>query len=156
MLWALNNRNNMVFVHLYALVAYLLVALLFSYWHTGKPAHIIRLSILLYCAGYGFLLGKGFENLRLPNKYSLSAMSVLISIISLYTLYAALRVHPEYSVYKDERFWVSLGAFFSFSSNALVYSGIHAYITHALWQIQSVLIIMGNLFYLAGYLCLRK
>jgi hypothetical protein len=153
---ALRNHNNMALFHIYTLIAYGFVALMFSYWHTGRPSRLIRLSILLFYSSYAFLLGLGYENLMLPNKYSLSLMSVLISIISLYTLYSTLRSHADYSVYGDERFWVSLGAFFTYASNAFVFSGIPVYITHAIWQIHNVLVILGNMLYFIGFLCLRK
>ncbi len=98
----------------------------------------------------------GYEQLMLPNKHSLAIMGLFIAIISLYTLYILLKDHSDFPVLKDERFWVSLGAFSNFSNNILVFTGIPQFITLPLWCIYDVSVIIGNILFIMGYLCLRK
>jgi len=148
--------NNMPLFHIYTLFAYLFIALLFSLWHKKRMARLIRLSIPAFYIIYAILLGMGYEKLHLPNKYTLSIMGILVAVIALYTLYISLRDHTDFPVHRDERFWVSLGTFSSYSNNILVFSSIPLFITLPLWQIYSVLIIIGNILYIKGYLCLRK
>ncbi|MFB0516694.1 MAG: hypothetical protein ACETWG_08820 [Candidatus Neomarinimicrobiota bacterium] len=153
---ALRHVNNMFLLHLYTLVSYLLLALLFAYWHQGRPARCMRLSILLFSAIYILLLGTGYEELQLPNKYSQSIRTVFIAFISLYTLYTIRRERADPPAHRDERFWVSLGAFISQSGNVLVYAAIPVFITHSLWQVHNALSIVGNILYFGAYLCLRR
>ena len=153
---ALRWGNNMFLMHLYTLVSYLLLALLLSYWHAARPARYTRLSIPLFFIIYVLLLTLGYEELQLLNKYSLSIMGVLIAFIALYTLYATLRDQSDLPAYRNERFWVSFGAFINYPGNVLVYAAIPVFITQALWQIHDVLAILGNILYFGAYLCLRK
>ena len=146
----------MFLLHLYTLVSYLLLALLFSHWHVGRSARIIRLSIPLFFIIYVILFTLGYEELQRLNRYSLSIMGVLIAFIALYTLYATLRDQFDLPAYRNERFWVSFGVFINHSVNVLVYAAIPVFITHALWQIHNVLAILGNILYFGAYLCLRK
>ena len=153
---ALQNINNIFLLHLYTLASYLLIALLFSYWLSRLPSKLVRLSIPAFFSLYIILILLGYEDLTLPNVHSRSIRSILIAGITLYTLYFSLRDHIDYPVYQDERFWISIGTFISYSGTALVYAAIPVHITKALWLIHSFLAIMGNFFYLIGYLCLRK
>lgn len=153
---ALWRGNNIVLLHFYTLISYLLVALIFSYWNIGRFALIIKLSIPLFFIMYAILVIFGYEDLTLPNEYSMSIRGVFIAFISLYTLYTTLRKHPDYPIYQDERFWVATGAFINYSGTVLVYAAIPVYITHALWQIHNTLAILANTLFFMGYLCLRK
>lgn len=155
-LLAFLRGNNMVLLHIYTLVSYLLIALLFSYWQQRRAARYMRISIPVFFLIYIFLLLLGYENLQTANKYSLSIHGIFIAFISLYTLYTTLRHHIDYPVYRDERFWVSFGVFIINTGNVLVYSAIPIDITHALWQIHNILIIPGYILYFIGYLCLRR
>ncbi len=146
----------MVLFHLYAPIAYALLALLFSYWHEGRPARYMRLTIPLFIIAYLALLASGYEDLGLPNKYTLTMMSILIAVITLYTLLSISRGQSTIPIYWDERYWVSFGAFIYYSGNILVFSGIPQFITPSIWLIHNILAIVGNFFYLGAYLCLRK
>jgi hypothetical protein len=155
-LLAFIRGNNMVLLHFYTLVSFLLIVLLFSYWQQRRAARFMRLSIPIFFIIYILLSVLGYENFQTANKYSLSIQGVFIAFISLYTLYNTLRHHIDYPVYRDERFWVSFGVFFNHAGNVLVYAAIPIFITHALWQIHNVVVIVGNIFYFGAYLCLRK
>lgn len=155
-LLAFMRGNNMVLMHLYTLVSFLLIVLLFSYWQQRRAARYMRLSIPIFFLIYILLLALGYENLQTANKYSLSIQGIFIAFISLYTLYTTYRQHIDYPVHRDERFWVSFGVFINNSCNVLVYAAIPIFVTHALWQIHNVVVIIGNIFYFGAYLCLRK
>ena len=152
----LKHVNNMFLFHLYTLVSYLFVALLFSYWHDGHTAFYIRLSIPIFFIIYLILLGLGYEHIKLPNKYSHSIESIFIAFITFFTLYTILKNHPEFPIHQNERFWVSFGAFLNYSGSVLVYAAIPVYITDALWYIHNTFVIVANIFYFRGYLCMRK
>ncbi len=153
---ALQNTNNMFLLHFYTLISYLFVALIFSYWLNHFPALIIRWSILAFFTLYLIMVFLGYEDLTLPNEFSRSVRSILIAIITLYTLYFNLKDHSDFPVYRDERFWISIGVFITYSGTALVYAAIPVYITYPLWLIHCVLVIIGNIAYFTGYLCLRR
>ena len=147
---AIKNINNLFLLHIYVLVNYSALALIFSYWHKDKLKQYIRLSIPAYIAVYLLLLGIRYENLNMQASFSLSVMSVLITFISLYTLFSVLR-DSTLSPYHDERFWISLGTLFAFSSNAVIYSGISSGITIDIWIIHNIFCAIGYLCYFGGY-----
>lgn len=153
---AMNRVNNMFLFHMYAPLAYGFIALLFSYWNEGRAARYMRLSIPAFIIIYFVLLALGYEDLRRPNKYTLSLLSVSIAVITLYTLYNTLRDHADYPIHQDERYWVSFGTLIYYSGNVLVFSGIPEYITSNLWSINSTLAIVGNILYFRAFLCLRR
>jgi len=156
LLLALWGVNNMFLLHVYAPIAYTLLATLFSYWQQKRPALYMRISIPLFIIIYLILLTTGYENLRLPNKNTLSIMSLFTAIITLSTLFYASRTQPTLHIYNDERLWVSVGTFSNYALNVTIFSSIPTYITRQLWLIYSILAIIGNLLYLRAYLCLRK
>lgn len=153
---ALQNTNNMFLVHLYILISYLFIALLFSYWLNHLPALLIRWSILAFIILYIIMVFLGYEDLTLPNEFSMSIRSILVAFITFYALYFTLRDHSDFPIYHDERFWISIGTFITCSGAALVYAAIPVYITYPLWLIHCILVIIGNIAYFAGYLCLRR
>jgi len=156
LLLSLQFINNMFLIHLYTLVSYLLIALLFSYWHKGQGARYMRFSIVLFFICYVTILGLGYEDLQHPNKYSQTIAGVLVAFISLYTLYTAFQGSINHPAYEDERFWVSFGIFISFSGSTFIYIAIPTYITYDIWWIILTLAVLGNLLCFKGYLCLRR
>jgi len=152
-LWSV---NNMFLLHTYAPIAYTLIASLFSYWQQKRPALYMRISIPFFIAIYLILLAMGYEDLKFPNKYTLSIMSLFIAIITLFTLISTLQHQSAPSIYHDERLWVSMGTFSLYAWSAIVVSNIPTYITSQLWLIYRILAIIGNILYLRAYFCLRK
>ena len=146
----------MVLFHLYTLVSFLLIVLLFSYWQQPRAARYMRLSIPIFFIIYILLSVLGYENFQTANKYSLSIQGIFIAFISLYTLYDTLRHHIDYPVHRDERFWVSFGVFINYAGNVLVYAAIPIFITPALWLIHDMVVIIGSILYFGAYLCLLK
>lgn len=153
---ALSSINNMFLLHLNTVVSYLLIALLFSYWHKGRIVRYIRLSIVLFFICYLFLFGLGYEDLQMPNKYSHTIRSVLVAFISLYTLFNTFQGSIKHPASEHARFWVSLGAFVSYSGSTFVFVAIPTYITYDVWTIRLILAVLSNLLFFKGYLCQRR
>lgn len=153
---AIFGRNNMILVHFYTLLSYLIIVLLFSYWHDGRTALVLKISIPLFFLVYGALALLGYEDLTHPNTYSRAIQSILIALIALYTLYYVLRRHEKFPVYQDERFWVSIAAFTIFAGSTLVHAATPAYISPDLWQIHHVLIVLSHGLFFLGFLWMRK
>jgi len=139
------NIQNLFLTHIYALFAYPAMALVFSYWHKDKLRQYIRLSIPAYLTFYLLLLMIGYEDINKPASLGLSVMSVLITLVSLYTLFLILQ-DSAISALRDERFWVSIATLLIFSNSAVIYSGIRSEITIDIW-------IIHNIFNAVGYLC---
>ncbi len=156
LLLALQSINNIFLLHLYTIVSYSLIALIFSYWHGSKIAKYMRYSIVLFIIFYFTLLGLGYEELRLPNKYSQTMENMFVAFISLYTLLKVFQGTTNNPVSEDERFWVSLGIFINFPGSIFVCVAIRDTITFNTWQIMSTLTILSYFLYLKGFLCLRK
>ena len=97
----------------------------------------------------------GHENLKRPPIYSLSLFGVLLAIISLSTFFTILQSDSAIPVYRDERFWVSLGVLISWSSTTFIYAGIVGDITINIWIVNNLLHTFGNLCYLLGYLWMQ-
>ena len=147
---AIRNIQNLFLFHIYALFAYSLLALVFSYWHKDKLRQYIRLSIPVYLALYLPLLMIGYEDINKPPLLCLLVISVLITLISLYTLFFVLQ-GSAISAHRDERFWVSIATLLIFSSNVVIYSGIRGGITIDIWIIHNIFNAMGYLCYFGGY-----
>lgn len=156
LLLSLQSINNMFLIHLYTLVSYLLIALLFSYWHKGRVARYMRFSIVLFFICCVTILGLGYEDLQHPNKYSQTIAGMLVAIMSLFTLYTAFQGSINHPAYEDERFWVSFSIFISYSGNTFIYIAIPTYITYDVWTILLIVEIFSNLLCFKGYLCLRR
>ena len=150
------GRNNMILFHFYALLSYLIIALLFSYWHDGRTAFVLKMSIPLFFLVYGALLVLGFENWTHPNTYSMVIQSILVALIALYTLNHTLRRHEKFPVYQDERFWVSIAAFTLFAGPTLVRAMTPTYIIPELWQIFHVLVVLSHGLFFLGYVWMRR
>lgn len=146
----------MIVFHLYPMIAYALIAMIFSYWTKGVAALYIRLTIpiLIFISLVPFL--KGVEALGQPNKLALSLMSVLVALITLYTLYTSSQDSLPIPFYHDARYWVSLGAFIYYSGSILVFTGIADLITKEAWHIHNGLAVIGNTLYIGAYLETRK
>ncbi len=147
---ALRSINNIFLFHASIIVSYPILALLFSYWHSRRTKRILRWSIPIFIAAVLLLFVLGYETLEMPPAHSLAVMSILLAIISLYTLYTLMQSGSS-PVYRDERLWVSLGVFISYVSTTLIYSGIMDGITDDLWIAHNMIHTIGNLCYLAGF-----
>ncbi len=147
---ATRNVQNLFLFHIYALFTYSAMALVFSYWHKDKLRQYIRLSIPVYLTFYLLLLIIGYEDINKQASLGLSVMSVLITIVSLYTLLFILQ-DSTISTHRDERFWVSIATLFIFSINAVIYSGIRSEITIDIWIIHNIFNAIGYLCYFGGY-----
>ena len=152
--FAIRNIRNLFLTHIYALVAYSAVVFIFSCWYEDKLRHYIRLSIPAYIMFYLLLLRLGYEHLDMPASISLVVMSAVVSFLSLYTLFSVLKSSTILPFY-DERFWVSIGSLFVFTSNVVIYSGIKSGITIDIWITHNNLNVIGYLCYFGGYLWTR-
>ncbi len=154
--FAINHINNLFLMHFYTLLAYVLIALLFSCWHSTFAMRLMRLSIPLLVVIYLLFLGAGVEVLDRPNKYTLSLVGMLVAVITLYTLYSSVSDENEIAVHRQEKFWVSIGFFVSFSATSVAAASIPEHITSQLWSITTVLIGISYLFYLKAFICMHK
>ena len=148
--------NNMIVFHLYPMIAYTLIAIMFSYWARGAAALYIRLTIPIFIIISLIPFFKGVEALEQPNKLALSLMSILVALITLYTLYMSSQNPMPIPFYHDARYWVSLGAFMYYSGSILVFAGIADLITKETWHIHNGLAVIGNMLYIGAYLEMRK
>ncbi len=144
------NLRNLFLIHIDTLLTYSALALIFSCWYSGKLRQYIRLSIPAFIAFYLLLLRIGYENFNLPTSFSMTVRSVILAFISLYTLFCVFR-ESIIEAYRDERFWISLGTLFAFSSNAIIYSGVSSGITIDIWIVHNIFIAIGYLCYFGGY-----
>lgn len=151
---ALRSINNIFLFHAIIIIFYPILALLFSYWHSRRTKRLLRWSIPIFIAAVLLLFVLGYETLEMPPSYSLSVMSIMLAIISLYTLFTLIRDGGT-PIYSDERFWVSLGVFMSYASTAFIYSGIMGGITDDIWIAHNMIHTIGNLCYLAGFLWMQ-
>ncbi len=148
--------NNLFLMHIYSILAYGFIALLFSYWHSAFPKRLMRLSIPLLLVLYFLFLGVGVEVLNKPNKHTLALIGMLVAVITLYTLYSTASEEDEIPIHQQEKFWVSIGFFLSFSVTAIAAASIPVHITRQLWYLTTGLISVSYLLYLKGFLCMHK
>ena len=145
--------RNIFIVHLYLLIAYPLLIFLFGAWHSNKTQTYMRLTIPTFGLSYILFQTVGPEDFQNPPAYSLTIMSILVTVIALYTMYSILK-HPPQSIpiYRDQRLWISVGALIYYSSNTLVYSSILPAIVPDVWAIHNILEAIGNTCFLGGFI----
>lgn len=150
----LSIQNIFVF-HVGLVVMYPLFTITFSYWHHGLVKQIVRWTIPGFLVMFLALKVLGVEELTAPPSFSLSVMSILLIIISLFTLLRCLQEPAKHLIHQDERFWIALGTFISYGATAFIYAGIQRGITIDIWPIHNILHMVGNICYLAGYIWMR-
>jgi hypothetical protein len=147
------NRISYIWlIHLYTLLEYSLLMLIFSYW---QKDNVLRRNLRLSIGFFAFIWigAKMFmENLSYWDNYTASLESVLLVGVSAYTLFE-LSKENRTSLYKEPRFWVCGAVLVYFTGNLMVFALIN--IITIDWPIHSLLNIVANLFYTGGFLCSR-
>ncbi len=143
--------NYIWLIHLYTLLEYSLLMLIFSYWQKNNVLkRNLRLSIPFFT--FIWIGAKVFmENLNQWDNYTASLECVLLVGVSAYTLFE-LSKDNTITIYKVPRFWVSGAVLIYFAGNLMVFSLINIIIIT--WPIHSALNIISNLCYTGGFLCL--
>lgn len=153
---ALNSVENIFLFHIYLVVAYPSIAVLFSLWHSGNTRQTMRWSIPFFLVAYLLFLVFGDGNLERPPGHSLALMSIFCTGLALYTLIGLATSSSTNLVYKDERFWVSFGIILSYGVTSMIYSGIRGGVTRDLWILHNSIQTIGNFCFLGGYLSLSS
>ena len=147
---ASKGLNNIYLIHIWVVGSYPFLAILFSFWHYDKSRQLIRISVLAFLVFYLISMGFKLERLSMPPAYSLSIMGLCVAMMSLYTLFTILRRDTSIPIYRDERLWISTGAFIYHSGNAFVFSSILNGIAFDVWAIHNTLESVGNICYFGG------
>ena len=143
--------RNIFLFHLYILFAIPFLVYIFSEIHTGLARRITRgfipvIIIIYVAASFG-----NNESISNPPVRSLAISSVLVTLITLYSLFDLLRSPSRESIFSDERYWISMGSFIYFAGNAFVYSSILDEISINTWTFHNTIHIVSFLMYFGGY-----
>ncbi len=145
-------RNTLWLFHLYTLMEYSLLILIFSFMQKNiKLKRVFRLSIPVF-----FVIWIGaklfFEDFSQRDNYTSSLECLLLVAAAFSTLYALGKYHFD-NIFRDPRFWVSSAVLIYFSGNLLAFALSN---TSVNWSFHhSLMSIISNLFYTGGFLCLR-
>ena len=145
-------RNTLWLFHVYTLIEYSLLILVFSFMQKNiKLKRIFRLSIPVF-----FVLWIGAklfcEDFSQTDSYSSSLECLLLVAASFGTLYTLGKQYFE-NIFRDPQFWVGSGVLIYFSGNLLAFALSN---TSLNWSFHhSLMTIISNLFYTGGFLCLH-
>ncbi len=149
---AFTGKNNMMVFHIYTLVEYTFLIIIFSYWQKIKVVKTgLLISIPLFTLIW--IIAKLFleDPLRFDNFTSSLECAILVSV-SAYTLFSMVGANLD-SLFQEPRFWVSTSVLIYFSGNLIAFA-ISSIIV--IWTIHNVLHIIADLCYAGGFLCLRR
>ncbi len=149
---AFTGKSNMMVFHIYTLVEYTFLIIIFSYWQKIKAVKTgLLISIPLFTLIW--IIVKLFleDPLRFDNFTSSLECAVLVSV-SAYTLFSMVGENLK-SLYREPRLWVSTAVLIYFSGNLITFA-LSSIIV--IWTIHNVLHIIADLCYAGGFLCLRR
>lgn len=149
--------NNLWLFNIYFLIDYSFFMIVFSLWQDNrKIKNTLRISIPVFFIIwliFLFILG-GFLKFNYVARY---IECIIFTIVSLYTLYK-IGLDGDILVYKDYRFWISLGVLIYFAGNIFIYALgflMDSEFMDSAWIIHNSLNITHNLCFAGGFLCLR-
>ncbi|MFQ6103025.1 MAG: hypothetical protein ACE5OP_01890 [Candidatus Glassbacteria bacterium] len=152
---AFHKSYNLWLFNIFIVVDYSFLALVFSFWQKKKTFEkILRLSVplfLLFWLGAKLFQLESFDQI---NNYSRTLESLILTAISLYTLYI-LNEEDDILLIRDRRFWAAAAVLIYFAGNMMIFAigevilgGVHV------WLVHSSLNIVTNLCYAGAFLCL--
>ncbi len=145
-------RDTLWLFHLYTLMEYSLLILIFSYMQKNiKLKRIFLVSIpgfvVLWISAKLF-----FEDFSQSDSYTSSFACVLLVAVSFSTLYALGKEYFD-NIFRDPRFWVGSAVLIYFSGNLLTFALGNIIIDLSFHH--SLMSLISNLFYTGGFLCLH-
>ena len=156
--FALQGTNNLWLFHIYTLLEYSALMLVFSYWQkTEKSTLTLRLAIAAFFVAW--LIAKSFlENLQQSDSFSSSLASVLLIGVSSYMLFVLFQQN-SFSLVRDFRFWVLSAVLIDHASRVILFAldniVLHLPIADVikLWSFHWLITIIANFLYSGSFLC---
>jgi len=148
---ALHYINNLWLFHIYTLLEYSLLMVVFSYWH--KIIIIkksLRVSILIFIIIW-IIAKLILEDFNSFDNFTSSLISALLTIIAIYTLVRLAKDYPA-DIFKRPQFWVSTAVLIYYTGNIFTFALSSTVI---IWSIHNLLYITANICYAGGFLSLR-
>lgn len=147
--------RNLFLLHIYILIAIPFLVFIFSELQTGLPRRVTRGFIPAIIVVYAAASFGSNESISIPPARSLAVVSVLVTLLALYSLFDLLRSPSRESIFSDERYWISIGSFIYFAGNAFVFSSILDEISISTWIFHNIIHIVSYFLYFGGYLWKR-
>lgn len=155
--------RNLWVIHFYTLLEYVLLVMIFGAWHSHNPRmhSILLLSGALFALFWLGLKWTGIEPFIAPVTYTHSVSSALLTIVATVTLVDIARL-PETVVYRDARFWVSVGVLLNYTTNVVLFLVMDWFVNlprseaAAVWTIRWVASAVMNVCFAIAYLCMQR
>lgn len=166
---AFRNLNNLWVLHIYHLIEYVLLALLFSRWQSVPWLRfLIKLSIPFYALFW--LISKWtFEGWTGPATYTHTLSAAIFTILTTVALIQLIRSdhggkgsEHHVPVYQSMHFWVFAGVLLYFTGNVTLFLLIDTVTQFqflnavTVWTLHWVLSIVVNVCFMVSFLCLRR
>ncbi len=143
--------NNLWLIHLMTICEYVLLTIVFVYWQKNRIAkQVIRMTIPIYLVVW-VMAKYSFEDFHTYDNFTASFASLLLTGITLYTLYTYLKIYSN-SLTHAPWFWVSVGVLVYQAGNFFVFA---LSTTVFVWGLHNVLNIVANIIIAGGFLSLR-
>lgn len=153
--------RNLVLLHIYGIVAFLLLMRVFALWQqSSRWKKILRLAVLLYIMFWVYAKVFIEPISQLPN-YSESASGALLSGAALLTLVNLTR-SANVELLQDVRFWTCIGILINSGGNVPLYAlstklvSLSMNQVFTVWRVHSLLSIIVNLCFMSAFLCLKR
>ena len=147
---------NLILLNLYHFISYPLIAVIFAHWLDGKARTLTLLSAPIYIGLCLYMHFSGMDDLLGPGKYFHTIKGLMVGLIVLGTLFVLMVRPADGPISSKAPFWITIGTFFLCTCGVAVYAAIPEQITHELWYIHTICIIIAYLIYIRGFWCLRK
>ena len=167
-LLAQRKINNLWILHIYALIEYIILILVFASWQKERPLlrRLLYGSIWIYTL-FWILSKYQLERFESIDQYTHSVSALVFVALSVLTLLDQVRTEESFvpstvPLYGTFRFWVTVGVLIFFSGNTLLFGlgnviGALAFKDAvAVWTFHWWLNITANICYAIGFLCLKR
>ncbi len=144
--------NNLWLFHLFTLFEFIIFMHVFSNWQKPKLALFLKRSVYLFLLIW---LGSKIwlEDFYNMDNYTSSLASLVISMVSLYTMVTLIMESLKVSIYNDAKFWVSTGVLIYYGGNIFTFALSSIFV---FWPIHNIIQLISLFCYSKGFLCQRR
>lgn len=158
---ASHHTNNLWLIHIYNLIEFTLLMMIYARWQeNGLWQRLLYFSIILF-AIFWIVSKWTIEGFFEPSQYTRTVSSVIFIPVASIMLINLMR-EEGMVIHRDYRFWISAGVLLNFAGNIMLFlyngpiSNLRIEEWVPIWTIHWIISIAVNLFYMGGFLCMKK
>lgn len=159
-LWS-NGLNNLFVYHIYAVIEFVLIATIYSFWLPDVFGKSRLLALTVSFTLFGVINVAFFQDLYTFNSNSTSLSAILICLFALITFYRRLTQSEKTVQLNTPEFWLNAGFLLYFSSSLILFLfsnllNLSPKESYSIWGLHALINIILHLFYARALWIVRK